>query len=485
MITFSNFAPDLDHFTETIIVDCSNIIPSEKGYKAAPSEVDAGLSALAAACIGAVRAVKLDGSARVFAGTTTHLYEDVSGTWTDRSGATYTGTSSDKWRFAQYGDVTLAVNNADTIQWSSTGAFASITACPVAKHIITLKNFVIVANTNDGTSGETFGDQSDRWWCSALNDYTDWTPAVSTQCTSGRLIDVPGEITALKPLGDYAVIYKESGMYLGRYVGPPVVWSWINVSSEIGTVSSESVIDIGTAHFFLGKDDFYMFDGSRPMPIGNAVKNWFFSDMNATYRDRIQGAHDRNNSLVYWFYPSTDSTSGEINKAIIYNYKTNQWGLGTYDVEMVLETLLGGVTYGTLGDLYTTYADLTGITYGSSVFSADARAIAVFDSTHTLYSLTGSGKNSTIKTAIYGDDELVSLLQRIRPRFVVPPTTGQMINLYCMCSSENMTQDATTTLSNGKFDVLRAARWHQAQFNFTGDVTITGFTAMSESAGSE
>jgi hypothetical protein len=32
-------------------------------------------------------------------------------------------------------------------------------------------------------------------------------------------------------------------------------------------------------------------------------------------------------------------------------------------------------------------------------------------------------------------------------------------------------------LTNGKFDVLRSARWHKAKISFTGNVEVTGMDA--------
>ena len=45
----------------------------------------------------------------------------------------------------------------------------------------------------------TYGDQPDRWWCCAIGNTSDWTPAVATQCATARLTDAPGD--SLRPDG--------------------------------------------------------------------------------------------------------------------------------------------------------------------------------------------------------------------------------------------------------------------------------------------
>lgn len=95
---------------------------------------------------------KLDDSRRLFAGTGTKLQELVSGTWTDRSrGAGYTVGTDSSWTFAQFGDSTLACSGAETIQRSTTGAFADISGAPSAQVLFTVGSFVMALNTNDGS----------------------------------------------------------------------------------------------------------------------------------------------------------------------------------------------------------------------------------------------------------------------------------------------------------------------------------------------
>src|SRR6185503_10549038 len=134
LVQLLGYAPDADNTVIGVLTQCSGVVPSLKGMKGAPSPAVTPLGALAATCQGAVVAVKLDGTTRLIAGTGKALYEAATSTWSDVSrAATYTASSTARWRFAQQANVSLAANGADTIQASvSTGAFSCIAGAPVA-----------------------------------------------------------------------------------------------------------------------------------------------------------------------------------------------------------------------------------------------------------------------------------------------------------------------------------------------------------------
>lgn len=468
MIQFSGFYPDADEHSPGIITDCTMLLPSIKGYKGAPSVITV-TSALSAACIGASYVVKLDNTTRLFAGTQTKLYELTGTAWADVSRVgDYTGSTDSVWRFAQFGDISIAVNGSDVMQKSiSTGAFSDLAGAPKAVVIETVGGFVMVGNYNDGTS------TPDGIFWSGYLDYTIWTPSVATQCGNLRLLDTPGEVRGLKRLGQYAVAYKKDAIYLGVNNSPPVLWGFTLVSGQIGALSNESIVSIETAHYFISESDIFMFDGSRPVPIGDGIREWFFSDLNSNFSYKIRGVYDRNNALIYWYYPSTVST-GELDSCIVYNHKTQKWGRANRSIEVCLEYLTGSATYDNLEATYPTYNDIPSASYDSPFWNNSSFNMAIFDSSHILGTLNGSSVSSSITTGAIGDDSQMTLIDRVQPRFVNDADTGLMINYYRMTDGTNYTTDSVSTMSNSRFDLLRVARWHKFQMNFTGNVEVIG-----------
>lgn len=476
MIEWQGYAPDLVETTPGIFTNCNNVIPTLKGFAGSPSPQSGLLTtALAAICQGAANLTKLDQTTRFFAGTTTNLYEAAATSWTDRtraSGGNYSPASDVRWRFTQYGDVSLAVTKSDILQFSSSGAFANVskggTDAPKASIVETVGPFVFLFNTNEAT----YSDTLNRWWCSALGDYTDWTPAVATQCATGILTSTPGTIRAGKRFGEAVIAYKEKSMYLGVYVGPPAIWEFRLLPEDAGALSQEVVVDIGESespkHIFMGYDDFYLFDGARAIPVGDArLKETVFSQIKRNKQYLSAALHDRLKSNVYFFYPSSDNNT--LDKCVVYNYATNRWGRDDRDIEFPVEYTTAAAVYSDAGTLYSTYGSLPAVSYGSAFLSAGAPTAAIFNTTNELKTLTGPSVTSSITTGDYGDDDVFSFLHRVRNRYETNPDSANMINYYKYNPGDALTQDMTTPESNGRFDVLRSARWHRFRWDFVGD----------------
>lgn len=453
----------------------------------APSAEDIGAAALSAQCYGAGTYRRLDNTFRTIAGTATTLQELVSNAWTDRSravGGAYTLGADGFWRFTQFGNTLLAVNKSDTLQESTTGAFADVSGAPKADIVEAVGNFVFLFNTNEAT----YGDSPDRWWCSAIRDHTDWTPSLATQSATNTLVSTPGPIRAGKKFGDRVVVYKERSMYLGTYVGGSTIWDFQLVVGEAGCGSQEAVVDIGTpdnpVHIFMGADDFWRFDGARPVPLGSPLRKTVYADLDGSYTSRIKTLHDRVNSRVYFFYPSS-AGAGAIDKCVVYHYRENRWGRDDRTIEAVFEYLSGGITFDTWDDIAATFDSLTGTSFDSPLFSSGSPKPAVFNASHKIVTLTGATGNSSFTTGDFGDDENYYLLSRVKPVWLTKPTSATMINYYKDNEGDSLTTDQTTTMGTSRFDVLRSARWHRLQFNMVGDNELNTINAQYQQDGEE
>lgn len=488
MVPLLGFSPDMDPATPGIMTACTDFIPTEKGFATAPSRATAvyGLAALASECRGAAVLVDTTGARRNFAGTQTKLYELTSATWTDRSrGGNYTGSSENRWMFAQFGNVALATNDTEPIQYSASGAFADIATAPKARIILSAKDFVIALNTNDGT----YGDQSDRWWCSAFQDYSSWTPSLSTQATTGRLVGVSGEITAGAMLGSYAVAYKELGIFVGQYVGSPVVWQWDQVPGEAGCVGPEAIADIGGAHLFVGPDNIWLFDGTRPVPIANGIlRQWFFNNISQTFRYRTIVSFDRQNQRVWIFFPGVGSTTGKPDQAIVYHLLTKRFGVANQSVEAVFQFSAPGLTWDTFSSAGASWDALPSIPWDSQSWQSAGRSLAVFNISHELFTLTGASAGGGFTTWDIGDDEQVTYADPLRIRFASSPSAGAYCFAYGgtrMTSGGQATYSgASVNMSDGKLDIRQSGRWHTYAIRFVGSFEVSGLVPKFRAAGS-
>lgn len=478
MIPFVGYAPDLSPETPGIFLDCEKVVPLTNGFTAQGGELDLGKDALVSAARSLSVIRKADDSRRTFATTRTNIYELGGSSWTDvsdSSGYDVGADAQDRIRFAQFGNVTIAaVGTSTNIQSSTSGAFVAIASAPKAKIVETVNNFVFAFNYIDSFHG--LGTRPNGWWCSALGDETDWTPSVSTQCVAGQFLETPGPVVAAKRLGSYLVAYKERSAYIAQYIGAPAVWSWQQLPGELGTFSQETIVNVGTTHFGISSDGtFFSFDGSRFSEIGSPVSKTFFADLDPQYRSRITHAHDKDNSLIYWYYPSK-SGAGTIDSCIVYNYKTNQWGRSDTTIEAAAEFIDTGVTYDGMGTLYSTWDDLPDdISFDSSFWSASQPVVAYFNTSHKLCIYGGTPTTSSITTGHYGDVSAFSTVTKIRPRFVITPTSSTMQYSHSNTNADEMTQNLSTTLSNNVYDIIWSARWHKFKFSYVGAMKTTGF----------
>lgn len=488
-INFRGFAPDLDPRIEGLIIDGVRFVPTQNGFRPMKSPEATGLPALDSECRNAGVMLKTDDSTRIIAGTQTKLYESNSGTsWSDISNGTYTGGSESLWRFAQFGDTTYAVNGVDPMQYSSSGAFADRGGdAPVAEIIESVwPGFLMAFNYNDGT------DTPDGWYCSALNNDADWTNSIATQSASGRLTDTPGPIRAGKALGQDVIAYKERSMYIGRYIGPPLIWEWQLIPGDIGAPSQESVVNIETAHIFPGYENFYYFDGSRPVPIGNPLKEWYNDNIEKTYRYKMKSLHDRDNSNVYFFYAESDGT---ICASLVYNYRADKWGKASlYDgnkLQAAFEYLTGGLSYEGLGSLYTTYDNLPAIPYDSPFWTAATPQPAIFQDDNTLYSLTGTpadqeAQESSIAASYFGDDETYTLVDRVRLKFTEDSKNLANVDLRTTeYVGDSLTSNGPYSFNGNKADMFVSAKWHSPKFTLRGDYEVVGYSLEYEENGTE
>lgn len=484
MIPIRGFSPDLPTTTEGILVDCTQFIPYESGMRAADAPENYS-AALAAECIGADALTKLDGSRRVFAGTSSKLYELSGTTWSDVSagGGSYTLGATTRWCFTQFGDTSIASNIDEQIQTSNSGAFAAVATSPQAAVVEAVLSsgggFVLAFNTIDAT----YGTRPDAWWCSAVNDVSSWTPSLSTLCATGRLLGAEGPIKAAKKFGsDRIVAYKDRSIYLGAFVGSPQVWSWEEVPGY-GCVGLNAVANLGTAHFVVCEDNIYIFDGARPQPIADKCRRWFLDNSSGTYRYRTIVQYDRDLELVWIFFPSAGSSTGQPDTCLVYHVRTGEWGRADKSIEAALIFTQPSVTFdadtGTFDAAVGTFDEVP----------AGNRVLAVFNTSHILQTFTGDPSASSFTLHDIGEDSAVTSLTEARLRYMTTPDSASMSAFYSMATGDTvsvgLSQSAYDVPANGSnvFPIRQTARFHRLKFNFTGNCKVVGYAVKGKPAG--
>lgn len=476
MTPLIGFAPDADQTTPGLLSDCENLIPALVGMEGAPEPLILGsVAALPDACRGAAVVYRTDNQRRLLAATSSDIYELDGSEWVSRGRAGgYAGSPDTRWSFAQFGDATLMATEAAPIQRSLDGEFSDIASAPNAAIIFSVGSFVMALNTSVA---------QDQWHCCAVFDDTDWTPSLTTQAASGRLVTAPGPLTAGARLGEYAVAYKERAIFLGQYIGTPTVWNWTQIpSGEAGCVGKQALCDLDGVHFFVGPDNFWLFDGTRPVPIGDgSVRRWFVESADPEFLYKTTCVYDRDKNRVWVYYPSNGST--DCDSALVYHIQTKQWGRANRRIQAALLHVAPAITYDTWNTLGATYDSLSLIGFNSPLLLAGFRVLSIFDELGQLRGYTGASASSSLTTGEVGDDDAVSRLTQIRLRYALAPTAATAHILHSNNSGGAFKPGASGAMNDGKFDLIRAARWHKAAITFTGPVRVTHMNATFKAAG--
>lgn len=488
------FAPDALSTAPEVLTAVS-AVPTMRGYASPPVAVNAGLAALAAAPQGAALVIKSDSTRRTFAGTVDAIYEVSAGAWSDVSRVGGYTAATTRWAFGIVGNLSLAINKVTVLQSSTTGDFADVANTPMASTMCVAQGYVILGNCDDtGVAGlaTTYGDQPDRIWISPFQDPTgDW----DIQDNGGdgvtlRIVETEGAITRVERLNADVVAYKAKSLYLGRFTDDVDVLRFQCVASDVGCPARDAVVAAGSVHYFMGDDDIYAFDGSRPQPISGLLREWLFGSDTVTGRvnlaqiSTVQAIHDRRSKLIYWCYASTGSDV--LDEVVVYHYASQRWGSFEMTVKDVLQAVTDELTIDDLDSLYATIDAMSSAPpVDSPYWTSSLPVLAFFDASNVLQSFSGTGGPMTCTTGFFGSEDTVSLCDRVRPRFRVKPTTCSIAGHTTMALGDATTAAASGDINGDRFDVLQSARWHKFALTFNSQTELEAITPRLQPEGEE
>jgi hypothetical protein len=300
---------------------------------------------------------------------------------------------------------------------SVTATIASI--APKAKYVAVVKNFLMVAFTNDAVSGV----QPQRVWWPALNDPTNWpTPgtaaAAEFQSSFNDLFGNFGPITGLVgSLGtaDCAIFFQRA-IWRGVYAGPPVVFDFFPCETVKGTSAPNSIVKRGLLVDYLGEDGFYTFDGTNSTPIGlNKVDKTFLADLDQSHLNNVIGAADPVNRLTLWAYPGKGNVNGIPNRILAFSWAQNRFAI--IDMPAGVEYIFRSLSFGnTLDNMPGGTLDQIKFALDSSVWTGGVITLSAFDANHKLSYFNGANLAPTIETSEQAPfDPMLCHISDVRP----------------------------------------------------------------------
>lgn len=186
----------------------------------------------------------------------------------------------------------------------------------------------IAFGVND-LGGATQNNLLVRW--SDQNNPFDWTPT-ATNTAGGQMLRIGSKIIKGIATRDEILIWTDSALYSMRFIGPPDVFSFNLISSNVNLIGPQAAVNVSNVVYFMGDEGFYIYAGSvRPIP--SSVEKAVFDDMNKDQGDKTFAGSNSAFNEVYWIYPSESSV--EPDKYVCHNYADNTWYLGNFDMSAV------------------------------------------------------------------------------------------------------------------------------------------------------
>ena len=306
------------------------------------------------------------------------------------SGVEAVQLDSGKWSLDNWGEDLLAQQlNGRLYYWDTSAGTGTAATYATVSSAPTKSRFAIVSGTDrhvicfgtETTIGST-GTQDNMFirWCDQ-EDVNTWTPTSTNTAGSQRLTDGSTLVSAKRSRGA-VLIWSDTAMYQMQLVGVPFTFGFSQLGANCGAVGLHATIDINGVSFWMGKDSFFMFDGSV-QKLKCSVEDYVFTDISpGSQRDSFASANGEFNEVT-WFYASASSTV--INRCVTYNYADQVWSVGTLPRSSWIDKGVYEYPYATsydASDTAATISTITGLTAGraymySQEFGNDADGSAM------------------------------------------------------------------------------------------------------------
>lgn len=239
-----------------------------------------------------------------------------------------TGTYvTDTWT----GGISVTISVATTASLTNTALNFSYSG----RQVPTQTNLVIGSPLNDFTIalGATPYSPSDfttdfdpllvRW--SDQENPWEWVPEVTNQSGERRVSSGSEIVTGISTRQEILVV-TDTAVYSMQYLGPPFVWGFNLLDSDISIASQNAIASINNTVYWMGTDKFFIYNG-RVDTLPCTIRQHIFSTLNQDQIAQVTCGNNEAFSEVWWFYPSTNSYVND--SFAVFNYLENVWTYGS------------------------------------------------------------------------------------------------------------------------------------------------------------
>lgn len=208
---------------------------------------------------------------------------------------------------------------------------AKLTLIPTAPTVntgifVAMPEQILVAygSTEDTQSGPLWDPLFIRW--SDVSDYTDWTPATTSQAGSFRLPNGSAIIRGIQA-PQQALFWTDIELWSMQYIGFPLVFGFNRIGQNCGLIGPYAVAMMNTGNYWMSQNQFFMLTSGGVSVMACTVWDEVFQNLNPALVGKIVAMPNSYFNEVGWSYPSSESTS-ENDSYVKVNLSTGVWDYG-------------------------------------------------------------------------------------------------------------------------------------------------------------
>ena len=192
----------------------------------------------------------------------------------------------------------------------------------VDRHLI-----VLGADPIDSSSGNRSGVSDPMLVAfSDTENELDFNPTATNTAGSVRLSSGSLIVGGLKSRQE-TLIWTDTSLYSMTFIGPPLTFALNLINEGAGLIAPKAAVNSPVGVFFMSKNGFYHYNGSvKKLPC--SVQDYVFSDLDLGQAFKCYASLHAEHSEAWFWYVSTEDSTQEISRYVIYNYEESTWSIG-------------------------------------------------------------------------------------------------------------------------------------------------------------
>lgn len=224
------------------------------------------------------------------------------------------------WQFDTFGQILVGNPWPDNkiYDWDLDVAhkFVAIVNAPTANAIVvTPERFLVALGAAGDRRLVQWSDQDAR---------TVWGDTIENQAGNFPMPGA-GDILAGRRGRNETLIWTETDVWAMRFIGGDLIYGFVQVGVDTGAISRHSMVMVGSRALWMGKRNFYQYDGfAKPLP--SEVADFVFDDFNWTQASKVVAVPVAEFGEVTWYYPSAGSVEND--RYVTFNFEMGIWYFG-------------------------------------------------------------------------------------------------------------------------------------------------------------